>query len=90
MKANIHPELKDAKVICACGATFNTKSSLEITMILSMSLVASFTISSLSHSSNMYFLFGLIETKTYSLSNNLLALLIMSRCPFEIGSNEPG
>ena len=26
MRANIHPELKDAVVKCACGATFNTKS----------------------------------------------------------------
>ena len=29
MKANIHPEMKDAKVICACGSTFNTKSTKE-------------------------------------------------------------
>ena len=26
MKKNIHPELKDTKVTCACGATFTTKS----------------------------------------------------------------
>jgi len=26
MKANLHPEMKDAKVTCVCGATFNTKS----------------------------------------------------------------
>ena len=26
MKANIHPEMKDATVKCACGATFTTKS----------------------------------------------------------------
>ena len=26
MKANIHPELKDATVTCACGAKFQTKS----------------------------------------------------------------
>ena len=26
MKANIHPEMKDATVKCACGATFKTKS----------------------------------------------------------------
>jgi len=26
MKANIHPEMKDAVVKCACGATFTTKS----------------------------------------------------------------
>ncbi len=26
MKANIHPELKEATVTCACGATFTTKS----------------------------------------------------------------
>lgn len=29
MKANIHPELKDATVTCACGATFNTKSTKD-------------------------------------------------------------
>ena len=29
MKANIHPEMKDAVVKCACGATFNTKSTKE-------------------------------------------------------------
>ena len=27
MKANIHPEVKDATVTCACGATFQTKST---------------------------------------------------------------
>ena len=26
MKKGIHPEMKEAKVICACGATFKTKS----------------------------------------------------------------
>ena len=26
MKANIHPEMKDKLVKCACGATFTTKS----------------------------------------------------------------
>lgn len=26
MKANLHPELKDTKVTCACGASFVTKS----------------------------------------------------------------
>lgn len=26
MRANIHPELKDCTVKCACGATFKTKS----------------------------------------------------------------
>lgn len=26
MKANIHPELKNATVTCACGASFKTKS----------------------------------------------------------------
>lgn len=26
MKANIHPEMKDTLVKCACGATFTTKS----------------------------------------------------------------
>ena len=26
MKANIHPELKEVTVTCACGATFQTKS----------------------------------------------------------------
>ena len=29
MKKNIHPEMKDAVVKCACGATFNTKSTKE-------------------------------------------------------------
>ena len=29
MRANIHPELKDATVTCACGATFKTKSTKE-------------------------------------------------------------
>lgn len=29
MKANIHPEVKDAAVTCACGATFQTKSTKE-------------------------------------------------------------
>lgn len=29
MKKGIHPELKDATVICACGATFKTKSTKE-------------------------------------------------------------
>lgn len=29
MKANIHPEMKDATVTCACGATFKTKSTKE-------------------------------------------------------------
>ena len=29
MKANIHPEVKDATVTCACGATFKTKSVKE-------------------------------------------------------------
>lgn len=29
MKKNIHPELKDTKVTCACGATFTTKSVKE-------------------------------------------------------------
>lgn len=29
MKANIHPEVKDVVVKCACGATFNTKSTKE-------------------------------------------------------------
>ena len=29
MKANIHPEVKDATVTCACGATFRTKSTKE-------------------------------------------------------------
>ncbi|MBE6140094.1 MAG: 50S ribosomal protein L31 [Firmicutes bacterium] len=29
MKSNIHPEVKDAIVTCACGATFNTKSVKE-------------------------------------------------------------
>ena len=29
MKANIHQEVKDATVTCACGATFQTKSTKE-------------------------------------------------------------
>jgi len=29
MKANIHPEMKDATVTCACGASFKTKSTKE-------------------------------------------------------------
>jgi len=29
MKKNIHPELKDAIVTCACGATFATRSTKE-------------------------------------------------------------
>ena len=29
MKANIHPEMKETTVICACGATFKTKSIKE-------------------------------------------------------------
>lgn len=29
MKAGIHPEVKDATVTCACGATFKTKSTVE-------------------------------------------------------------
>ena len=29
MKANIHPEMKESVVKCACGATFTTKSAKE-------------------------------------------------------------
>lgn len=29
MKANIHPELKDTTVTCACGTTFTTKSTKD-------------------------------------------------------------
>ncbi len=29
MKKDIHPEMKDATVTCACGATFKTKSTKE-------------------------------------------------------------
>ena len=29
MKKGIHPEFKDATVICACGASFKTKSTKE-------------------------------------------------------------
>lgn len=29
MKKGIHPEVKDCVVKCACGATFNTKSTKE-------------------------------------------------------------
>ncbi len=30
MKKNIHPEVKEATVTCACGATFTTKSTKEV------------------------------------------------------------
>ena len=29
MRANIHPEMKEATVKCACGATFKTRSTKE-------------------------------------------------------------
>jgi len=29
VKANIHPEMKEVTVKCACGATFKTKSTKE-------------------------------------------------------------
>ncbi len=29
MKEGIHPKYKEAKVLCACGETFTTKSTLE-------------------------------------------------------------
>ena len=29
MKANLHPEMKEVTVTCACGATFKTKSTEE-------------------------------------------------------------
>ena len=29
MKANIHPEMKETTVTCACGASFKTKSTKE-------------------------------------------------------------
>lgn len=29
MKVGIHPEVKDCKVTCACGATFMTKSTKD-------------------------------------------------------------
>ena len=29
MRANIHPEMKDATIKCACGASFKTKSTKE-------------------------------------------------------------
>lgn len=29
MKAGIHPEMKECKVTCACGATFMTKSTKD-------------------------------------------------------------
>lgn len=28
MKADIHPDYKEIKVVCSCGNTFNTKSTL--------------------------------------------------------------
>ena len=30
MKKDIHPEYKDAKVICACGNTFDTRSTKSV------------------------------------------------------------
>jgi large subunit ribosomal protein L31 len=33
MKAKIHPEYKEAKVICACGNTFTTRSTKPILKI---------------------------------------------------------
>ncbi len=30
MKKDIHPEYKNAKVICACGATFETESTHDV------------------------------------------------------------
>jgi large subunit ribosomal protein L31 len=29
MKANIHPEYKEAKVVCSCGNTFTTRSTKD-------------------------------------------------------------
>ena len=29
MKSNIHPEMKEATIKCACGASFKTKSTKE-------------------------------------------------------------
>lgn len=29
MKANIHPEMKEVEIKCACGASFKTKSTKE-------------------------------------------------------------
>jgi large subunit ribosomal protein L31 len=29
MKEGIHPKYKEAKVVCACGETFTTKSTLD-------------------------------------------------------------
>jgi large subunit ribosomal protein L31 len=29
MKANIHPQYKEARVICACGNTFTTRSTKD-------------------------------------------------------------
>ena len=29
MKANIHPEMKDTTIKCACGASFKTRSTKE-------------------------------------------------------------
>ncbi len=29
MKANIHPEMKETTIKCACGASFNTRSTKE-------------------------------------------------------------
>ena len=30
MRKDIHPEVKECKVTCACGATFTTKSTKEV------------------------------------------------------------
>jgi large subunit ribosomal protein L31 len=30
VKANIHPEYKEAKVVCACGNTFTTRSTKDV------------------------------------------------------------
>jgi large subunit ribosomal protein L31 len=29
MKANIHPDYQDVKVVCSCGNTFETRSTLD-------------------------------------------------------------
>jgi large subunit ribosomal protein L31 len=29
MKPNLHPEYKDVKVVCSCGSTFITRSTLD-------------------------------------------------------------
>ena len=40
MKANIHPEVKDAVVTCACGATFTTRSTARLLNTMMMAVIS--------------------------------------------------